>query len=187
MDVIGFLCVSLGSSRVQLYDSIRKIRSYIFSEARFSSQNGDRAWGIYYRGAAFCCVFFVGKRTEKDIHKEMFHVYGGKCVTRFTTGSRNSLQDVRKSQMMKRRCGSGWDKRLLRCGFRRTGKAMGQVYQCWWRICREINVFSSRFEYRMFYVLYSFVTYLLTILVRQYVQRGPKTVNTVQRAKHLLT
>jgi hypothetical protein len=19
---------------------------------------------------------------------------------------------------------------------------MGQVYQCWWRICREINVFS---------------------------------------------
>jgi hypothetical protein len=34
-------------------------------------------------------------------------------------------------------------KRLLLCGFRRTGKAMGQVYQCWWRICREINVFLS--------------------------------------------
>jgi hypothetical protein len=32
-------------------------------------------------------------------------------------------------------------KRFLSCGFRRTGKAMGQVYQCWWRICREINVF----------------------------------------------
>jgi hypothetical protein len=31
-------------------------------------------------------------------------------------------------------------KRLLCCGFRRTGNAMGQVYQCWWRICREINV-----------------------------------------------
>jgi hypothetical protein len=31
-------------------------------------------------------------------------------------------------------------KRFLCCGFRRTGKAMGQVYQCWWRICREINV-----------------------------------------------
>jgi hypothetical protein len=30
-------------------------------------------------------------------------------------------------------------------GFRRTGKAMGQVYECWWRICREINVFF-RFE-----------------------------------------
>jgi hypothetical protein len=38
---------------------------------------------------------------------------------------------------------------------RRTGKAMGEVYQCWWRICREINVFS-RFEYHMFYFLYSF-------------------------------
>jgi hypothetical protein len=36
-----------------------------------------------------------------------------------------------------------------------TGKAMGQVYQCWWRICREINAFS-RFEYHMFDVLYPF-------------------------------
>jgi hypothetical protein len=31
---------------------------------------------------------------------------------------------------------------LLFCRFRRTGNAMGQVYQCWWRICREINVFT---------------------------------------------
>jgi hypothetical protein len=50
-------------------------------------------------------------------------------------------------------------KRLLCCWFGRTGKVMGQVYQCWWRICREIHVFS-RFEYRMFYVSYPFVTYL---------------------------
>jgi hypothetical protein len=54
------------------------------------------------------------------------------------------------------------EKRLLCCGFRRTGKAMGQVYQCWWRICREIDVLP-RFEYHMFYVLYPFVTYLLTL------------------------
>jgi hypothetical protein len=40
--------------------------------------------------------------------------------------------------------------RLLCCGFRRTGKAMGQVYQCWWRICREIHFFFSRFECFMF-------------------------------------
>jgi hypothetical protein len=32
-------------------------------------------------------------------------------------------------------------KRLLCCGFRRTDIAMGQVYQCWWRICWEI-IFS---------------------------------------------
>jgi hypothetical protein len=54
------------------------------------------------------------------------------------------------------------DKRLLCCGFRRTGKAMGQVYQFWLRICREINVFSM-FEYHVFYVLYPFVTHLLTL------------------------
>jgi hypothetical protein len=30
----------------------------------------------------------------------------------------------------------------LRCGSRRTGKAMGKVCQCWWRLCREIIIFS---------------------------------------------
>jgi hypothetical protein len=50
-------------------------------------------------------------------------------------------------------------KRLPCCGFQRTGKAMGQVYQCWWRIRREINVFS-RFEY---HILHPFVTRLLTL------------------------
>jgi hypothetical protein len=53
-------------------------------------------------------------------------------------------------------------KRLLCCAFRRAGKAMEQLYQFWWRICREINVFSM-FEYQMFYILYPIVTYLLTI------------------------
>jgi hypothetical protein len=43
-------------------------------------------------------------------------------------------------------------KRLMCCWFRRTDKAMGQVYQCWWSIWREINVFSR---------LYPFVNYLL--------------------------
>jgi hypothetical protein len=53
-------------------------------------------------------------------------------------------------------------KRLLCCRFQHTGKVMGQAYQCWQRICQEINVFS-RFEYHTFYVLYPFVTYLLTL------------------------
>jgi hypothetical protein len=53
-------------------------------------------------------------------------------------------------------------KRLLYYGFRRSGKAMGQVYQRWRRIRREINVFP-RFEYNMFYALYPSVTYLLTL------------------------
>jgi hypothetical protein len=53
-------------------------------------------------------------------------------------------------------------KRLLCCRFRCAAKAMGHVYPCWWRMCREINVLS-RFKYHMFYVLYPFVIYLLTL------------------------
>jgi hypothetical protein len=53
--------------------------------------------------------------------------------------------------------------RIIPCfEFRRTGKSMGQVYQCWWRICREIIVFT-RLEYHVFYILYPFVTNLLTL------------------------
>jgi hypothetical protein len=48
---------------------------------------------------------------------------------------------------------------LLCYGFRRTAKEMGQIYQCRWRICGEINVFLT-LECHMFYVLYPFVNYL---------------------------
>jgi flagellar basal body-associated protein FliL len=43
MDVIGFLCASLGSSTVNLHDSLRGRRACACSEAGISSQNGDRA------------------------------------------------------------------------------------------------------------------------------------------------
>jgi hypothetical protein len=96
--------------------------------------------------------------------KKYFPIYGGKCLSRKAV--HNWLADFRWWR-------SGWNgsaeiaktrvnNRLLCCRFQRTGKAMGQVYQCWWRTCREINVFSPRFEYHMFYVLYPFVTCLLT-------------------------
>jgi hypothetical protein len=55
-------------------------------------------------------------------------------------------------------------KRLLCCGFRRTSKTMGHVYQCWWRICREINVFFFRFEYDFVLRFNPFVTYLLALI-----------------------
>jgi hypothetical protein len=42
MDVIGFLCVSLGSSTVDLYDGLGIRRAWACSEAGFSGQNGDR-------------------------------------------------------------------------------------------------------------------------------------------------
>jgi hypothetical protein len=46
----------------------------------------------------------------------------------------------------------------------RHGKAMGQVYQCWWRMCREMDVLPS-LEYNIFHVLYPFVAYVLTSLI----------------------
>jgi hypothetical protein len=102
-----------------------------------------------------------------DIHKDMFPVYGGKCLSRkevhkwvekFSQGRSKNADDARPAAEV----AEITVERLLCCGFQRIDKAMGQVYQCWWRICREINVFS-RYEYHMFYVLYLFVTYLLTV------------------------
>jgi hypothetical protein len=50
-------------------------------------------------------------------------------------------------------------KRILRCAFRRTGKANGQLLvEDMWR-----NGCLSKFEYHMFYVLYPFVTILLIL------------------------
>jgi hypothetical protein len=84
MEVIGSLCVSLGSSTVQLRDSLCSRRACTCSEAGFSSQNGDRVWGMYYRRALFFCAFFLWAKglNAKDIHKDMFPVYGGKCLSR---------------------------------------------------------------------------------------------------------
>jgi hypothetical protein len=42
MDVVSFLCLSLGSSTDQLNGSLSKRRACVCSEAGFSSQNGDR-------------------------------------------------------------------------------------------------------------------------------------------------
>jgi hypothetical protein len=43
MVVIGFLCVSLGSSTVQLHDSLASRRACAWSEACVNTQNGGRA------------------------------------------------------------------------------------------------------------------------------------------------
>jgi hypothetical protein len=106
MGVIGFLCVSLGSSTVQFHDSIGSRRAYAYWEAGFSSQNGDHAWEVYYRTASFCCAFLLWAKKRNCMHR----IFIKKCflctvgsvylVKRFTTRSRNSLKDVRKSQIM---------------------------------------------------------------------------------------
>jgi hypothetical protein len=69
----------------------------------------------------------------------MFPVYGEKCLS--CKAVPNWVANV--SLMMKDLKGGAevaetTVKRLLCCGFRRTGKALGLVYQCWWRICGEM-------------------------------------------------
>jgi hypothetical protein len=83
MDAIGFVYVSLGSSTVKIHDSLGSRPAFACSQAGFSSQNSDRAWGVYYRRTAFCYASFLSKwLNAKDIHKEMFPVYAGKCLSR---------------------------------------------------------------------------------------------------------
>jgi hypothetical protein len=105
--------------------------------------------------------------SAKDIHKEMVPVYEGKFLSRKAVhnwveklfqGRSKVADDARPGAEVVETT----VKRLLCCGFRRSGKALGQVYQSWWRICREINVFS-RLKYHMFCVLYQFVASLLTL------------------------
>jgi hypothetical protein len=98
----------------------------------------------------------VGKRfNAKDIRKEMFPVYGGKCLLRkadynwvekFSQGRSKVAVDARSCAEVSETT----VKRHLFCGFRRISKAMGQVYQCWWRICREINILL---QFQMSHVL----------------------------------
>jgi 23S rRNA maturation mini-RNase III len=104
MDLIGFLCVSLNSSTAQLHDSLGSRRACACSEAGFSNQIGDRAWGFYYRRARFCCVCLCGQKDsiQRILIKKYFLFTVGSIyrVRRFTTRSRSSLKDVRKSRMM---------------------------------------------------------------------------------------
>jgi hypothetical protein len=49
MDVIDFRCITLGSSTVQLHNSLGSRHACACSEGGFSRQKGDRAWGVNYR------------------------------------------------------------------------------------------------------------------------------------------
>jgi hypothetical protein len=82
------------------------------------------------------------------IKKCFLFMVGSVCdVKRLTIRRRNSLKEVRKSQMML--VARTTVKRFIFCEFRRTGKETGPVYQC-----REINVFfpGSNIACFMFYI-----------------------------------
>jgi hypothetical protein len=72
----------------------------------------------------------------KYMHKVMFPVYRGKClslkadhnwVEYISKGISKVADDARPGAEVFETT----VKRLLYCGFRRTRKTMGQVYQCW--------------------------------------------------------
>jgi hypothetical protein len=110
----------------------------------------------------FIMVFFCGQRDSvQRVFITSFHVYDGKCLSRKAV--HNWATDVSlMTKRLKPEARKWLRQRSEDCGCPRTGKAMGKVYQCWWRICREVNVFC-RFKYRMFCDLYQFMTYLLTL------------------------
>jgi hypothetical protein len=164
MDVIRFLCVSLGSSIAQLHNSLCSRCACACSEDGCSSQIGDRAWGVYESTTEEqrSVERFCGRKCSMQrmlIKKCFLFTVGSVCrVKRLSLGGKSFADD----EEVETEVSETTVKRLLCCGFWRTGKAMAQVYQCWWRICRQINV-SSRFEYHMFYVLFPLVTNLLTL------------------------
>jgi hypothetical protein len=99
MDVIGFLCVSLGSSTVQLHDSLGSRHACTCSEASFSSQNCDRAWGEYYRRAEFCCAFFMQQdSTQRIFIKQcILFMLGSVCCVVAWSGSQLGWEILSRS------------------------------------------------------------------------------------------
>jgi hypothetical protein len=117
---------------------------------------------------SFLLLFFLwAKRpSAKNIRKEMFPVYGGKCLSRkgvhnlidkFSQGRSKVADDDRPGAEV----AETTVKRLPYCGFRRTGKTMGQAYQCWWRICYEMFFPASNVACFAFYI-HLWPAYLLT-------------------------
>jgi hypothetical protein len=102
---------------------------------------------MYYWRAASYCAFFCGENgsTQRKFIKKFFlFTVGSVCrVKLVTTGWQmfcwwrgwNGCAELAETT----------DKRLLCCGFRRTGKAMGQMYQCWWRLCQGSNITCCMF------------------------------------------
>jgi hypothetical protein len=81
MDVIGFLFVSLGSSTVQLHDSlgsiahahIQRLASIVKKMTVLEECNTEKQRSVVR-------YFWAKGLNAKDIHKEMIHVYVGKCL-----------------------------------------------------------------------------------------------------------
>jgi hypothetical protein len=161
MDVTGSLCISLGSSTVQLHASPGRRRACACSHAGFSSQNGEQLEKCITKSSALLCVFFfVGKRIF--IKKCFLFILGGVCsVKRFQLGGK-CFADVEEFETEVRKRLRQESKHFYAAGIDALVKR--------WDKCINVGgeyeaqyIFLSRFEYHMFYVLYPFVTFLLTL------------------------
>jgi hypothetical protein len=104
--------------------------------------------------------------TAKDIRKEMFPVYSGKCLSRKAVHNRvekrgNRFADDKDVQTEEGKWLRQESKNFCAAGFDALVKQ--------WDKCIMLvedmsgNKSFSRFKYHMLYVLYPFVTYLLTL------------------------
>jgi hypothetical protein len=166
MDVTRFLCVSLGSSTVQFHDSIGSLRACECSEAGFSSRNGGRSWGVCYRRAASVVRFLWEKGlSAKDIHNDVsclrWECLSRKAVHKWVEKRGKGFADDEEVDMEARKLLRQQSEDFYTVGYalvKRWDKciSVGGGYV-------EKQKFFPRFEYQMFYVLYSFAAYLLTL------------------------
>jgi hypothetical protein len=99
------------------------------------------------------------------IKKYFLYTVGSVCrVKWFTTGSRNSLKEVRKTQMMSDQV-QKWLRQQSKDFYAVGFDALVELWGKCINVGREyVEKYFSRFEYHMFCVLYPFVTCLLTLL-----------------------
>jgi hypothetical protein len=129
---------------------------------------------MYYRRSELCCEFSVGKRNQWKGNT----LRNDSCVRWEVFLSRKAVVhswEAKASPMTKefekevRKWLRQQSKRLVCCGFRRTGKAIGQVYQC----CREINAFFS--QVRVSRWMSIFLTTYWLALVQLAIQIGTRS------------
>jgi hypothetical protein len=106
---ISFQCVSLGSSTVQLHDSLVSRPTCACSEPGFSSQNATVLEDCTTEEQCSVVLFGGQKDSVQRIYikKCFLFAVGSVCrLKRFTPGSRNVV-NVSVMKIWKQRCGSG--------------------------------------------------------------------------------
>jgi hypothetical protein len=94
----SFMTVYVSEARAQIQRLVSVVKMATVHEACTTKEHRSVMHFLCKKGV-----------NAKDIHKKWFtFMVGSVCrVKRFTTGPRNYLNNVRKSQMMKRRYGNG--------------------------------------------------------------------------------